>query len=151
VDSRLVFWVDVPVGIGAPAVAARVLPKSRDEHPGPRPDVLGAGLLATSVGLLAPALVQGPAWGWVFPRTLGALAPALSLIGLAALAAPSRNHPAPVIQAALLRSPALREASSASLVYYLGSRRSGSTASSSSPASGTAPPYAPGWRSHPAR
>ncbi len=118
VDWRLVFWVNVPVGTAALAVAARVLPESRDEHPGPRPDVLGAGLLAASVGLLALALVQGPTWGWVSPGTLGALV--LSLLGLAALAARSRTHPAPVVEAALLRSPALRGASIASLVYYLG-------------------------------
>ena len=118
VDWRLVFWVNVPVGVGAVLLGARVLPESRDEDPGPPPDVLGAVLLAASVGLLALGLVQGPDWGWATAGTAGALVVAVVLA--LALVRRSRTHPAPVLAPALLRSPALRGASIASLAYYLG-------------------------------
>ncbi len=118
VDWRLVFWVNVPFGVAAVLLAVRVLPESRDEDPGPPPDVLGAVLLASSVGLLALGVVQGPDWGWASTGTTGSLLLGLALALL--LVRRSRHHPAPVLAPALLRSPALRGASLASLAYYLG-------------------------------
>ena len=61
---RWVFWINLPVAVVAVALSGRVIPESRDERTRGRPDLLGAGLLATSVGLLALALVEAPAWGW---------------------------------------------------------------------------------------
>ncbi len=118
VDWRLVFWVNVPIGVAALVLAARLLPESRDPRPGPRPDVLGAGLLAAAVALAALALVRGPDVGWASLATVGTLAAAA--LALALLARRSARHPAPVVDGALLRSPALRGASIASLAYYLG-------------------------------
>jgi len=118
VDWRWVFWVNVPFGIAALVATPRVLRESREEHPGARPDTIGAALLATSVGLLSLALVQAPTCGWGSGRTTMTLAAAV--LAAAAVALRSRRHPAPVVELTLLRSPGLRGASLASLAYYIG-------------------------------
>ncbi len=79
--------------------------------------MLGAGLLAVRVALVALALVQGPDWGWLSGRTGGVAGAAVLAAG--ALAVRSARHAAPVVDPALLRDLALRGASVASLAYYL--------------------------------
>ena len=63
VDWRWVFWINVPVGVAAVVLAVRVVPESKDPNASGRPDLLGAGLLAASVGLVALALVKAPELG----------------------------------------------------------------------------------------
>jgi EmrB/QacA subfamily drug resistance transporter len=117
VGWRLVFLVNVPVGAAAVFAGVLVLRETRDAG-GPRPDVLGGGLLAGCVGALALAIVQGPTWGW---RSI----PVLALLGAAAgcgllLARRSFRHPAPVIENALLRARPFALASLATLLFFLG-------------------------------
>src|ERR1700759_554720 len=71
VDWRWVFWINVPVGVAAVFLAARVVPESKDPNVSGRPDILGAGLLAAAVGLVALALVKAPEWGWGSASFLG--------------------------------------------------------------------------------
>ena len=113
---RLVFWINVPVGLAAVLLATRVLPESRDERPGGRPDLAGAALLAASVGMVAFGLVKAPGWGWGSARFLGSLA--LALAAAAALTWRSRRHHSPVIEFGLLRSRTFTGAFAASLLYY---------------------------------
>jgi len=61
VDWRLVFFVNVPIGIAALVPARRLLTESRDPQGSPAPDWWGAGLLALGVAALALAIVQVPA------------------------------------------------------------------------------------------
>jgi EmrB/QacA subfamily drug resistance transporter len=98
---RWVFLVNVPVGLAALLAAARLVPRSRDAAVTRIPDVLGAVLLATSIGALSLALVQGPGWGWLAARTDAAWA--VAVIGILGFLASSARHPAPVIEPALLR------------------------------------------------
>jgi EmrB/QacA subfamily drug resistance transporter len=115
---RWVFWINLPVGLAAIVLALRTLPESRDERVQSRPDLLGATLLAASVGLVALALVKAPEWGWGSPRLLGGLAAAL--VCAAAVVARSGRHPAPVIELGLLRSRTFSGTFAASLLYYAG-------------------------------
>src|SRR5256884_7706429 len=78
VDWRWVFWINVPVGVAAVVLAVRVVPESKDPNVSGRPDIIGAGLLAASVGLVALALVKAPEWGWGSPSFLGLLAASLA-------------------------------------------------------------------------
>jgi EmrB/QacA subfamily drug resistance transporter len=115
---RLVFWVNVPIGLVTLFLAARTIPESRDVNAHPRPDVVGAVLLALSVGLLALAMVKAPDWGWLSLRVLGLAA--ISLVGIAGVLAHSSRHPAPIIEIPLLRLSSFSGALGASVFYYAG-------------------------------
>jgi len=118
VNWRLVFWINVPVGLAAVFLAVRVVPESRDPASRGRPDVLGAALLAAAVGLVAFALVKAPDWGWGSARFIGLLA--ASLVSGTAMVARSRRHHSPVIELELLRSRTFSGAFAASILYYAG-------------------------------
>jgi EmrB/QacA subfamily drug resistance transporter len=113
---RWVFWINLPVALFAVLAARRVIPESKDEHAGGRPDIIGAALLAAAVGLVALALVKAPDWGWGSARFLGLLL--ASLASGAALVARSHRHHSPVIELGLLRSRTFSGAFAASILYY---------------------------------
>ena len=115
---RWVFWINVPVGLAAIALAYRVVPESKDDQARGRPDLIGAGLLAAAVGLVALALVKAPDWGWGSPAFVGVLL--ASLACGAAVVARSRRHHSPVIELELLRSRTFSGAFAASILYYAG-------------------------------
>jgi MFS family permease len=66
VSWRLVFLVNVPVGLVALFYGLSVLRESRDQTQ-ERPDLLGSGLIVAGVGVLALGLVKAPDWGWATP------------------------------------------------------------------------------------
>src|SRR5262249_9106522 len=61
---RLVFLVNVPIGVAAVLLARGLLTESRS--PGRRriPDLLGTLLFAISIGALVLGVVKGQEWGW---------------------------------------------------------------------------------------
>ena len=118
INWRWVFWINVPVGLAAVILAVRVVPESRDAASRGRPDLIGAGLLAASVGLVALALVKAPGWGWGSAGFLGLLA--ASVACGAAMVWRSRRHHSPVIELELLRSRTFSGAFAASILYYAG-------------------------------
>ena len=117
-DWRLVFLVNLPIGIVVWRLSSRHLVESR--APGRRawPDLTGALLLALAVGALVLAIVQTEEWGLVSPGVLAAFAAAAA--GLAALAHRSRRHPAPVVDVALLRRRAFAVTSVLTFVGAVG-------------------------------
>ena len=118
IDWRWVFWINVPVGLAAMVLAVRVVPESKDERALGRPDLIGAGLLAASVGLVALALVKAPGWGWGSAGFIGLLA--ASLASGTVMVARSRRHHSPVIELELLHSRTFSGAFAASILYYAG-------------------------------
>jgi len=116
VNWRWVFWINVPVGIAAVLLAVRVVPESRDAASRGRPDLVGAGLLAAAVGLLAFALVEAPGWGWGSAGFTGLLAASVACGVLMVMR--SRRHHSPVIELELLRSRTFSGAFAASILYY---------------------------------
>ncbi|MDQ2761419.1 MAG: MFS transporter [Actinomycetota bacterium] len=118
ISWRLVFWINLPVGVIAVVLALRVLTESRDERVQGRPDLAGALLLAVTVGLVALAFVEAPDWGWGSAGFVGVLAAAVAC-GAAVLTR-SRRHPSPVIELSLLRSRTFSGAFAGSILYYAG-------------------------------
>src|ERR1035441_27746 len=118
VSWRWVFWINLPVGLVAVLLAARVIPESKDDHVRGRPDLLGAALLAAAVGLLALALVKAPNWGWGSAGFIALLI--ASLACGAAMVARSKRHHSPVIELGLLRSRSFSGTFAASILYYAG-------------------------------
>jgi EmrB/QacA subfamily drug resistance transporter len=115
---RWVFWINLPVGVAAFLLAGRVVPESKDEETKGRPDVIGAGLLAAGVGLVALALVKAPDWGWGSAGFIGLLL--VSLACGAVMIYRSHRHESPVIELGLLRSRTFSGSFAASILYYAG-------------------------------
>jgi EmrB/QacA subfamily drug resistance transporter len=67
---RWIFIINVPVGIVAALMAARLVPHVRHHQDTLIPDLFGGALLVLAVGSLALALVQGPVWGWGSTSTI---------------------------------------------------------------------------------
>jgi EmrB/QacA subfamily drug resistance transporter len=116
VSWRWVFWINIPVGLLAVLLTARIVPESRDQHTRGRPDLAGAALLAFAVGLIAFAVVKAPEWGWGSARFLEVLA--ASIASAAIMVWRSRRHHSPVIELGLLRSRTFAGAFAASILYY---------------------------------
>ncbi len=98
---RWVFLVNVPVGLAALAVAARIVPGSRDLTSTRLPDAIGALLLIAAVGGVALGLVKSPEWGWTSARTTASLAS--GALGIALFWWRSRQHHSPIVQPALMK------------------------------------------------
>ena len=112
---RWVFLVNVPVGIAAFVVGARVLREAREQDAA-RPDGIGAVLLAAGIAALVGGIVQGPDWGWGDPRTVGAWASAALLLGI--VAHRCLHHPAPVVDPDLLRIRPFRVAVVSAMLFF---------------------------------
>jgi hypothetical protein len=98
-----VFLVNIPIGLAALAVAARILPRSRDTTAARMPDALGAVVLTAAIGGAALGLVKSAEWGWTGGRT--GLAFAVAAAGLGLFWWRSLRHHTPVVQPELLRVP----------------------------------------------
>jgi predicted MFS family arabinose efflux permease len=107
-----VFAVNVPVGLAGAALAARLLPESRE--PGSRGlDVAGALTLTVGVGAVLFGLSRGEADGLAAFDTVGPLAAGLALLAL--FAAIERRALAPLLPPGALRAPGLARAVFAAL------------------------------------
>jgi EmrB/QacA subfamily drug resistance transporter len=111
---RLIFLINVPVGLVTVVLGVRWLRESRAVESSP-PDLPGAALLAGATGALALALVQGGEWGWASAATLGSFAAALVIGTL--LVARTRRIAAPVLEPELLRSRWVRAANAGTAAF----------------------------------
>ncbi len=98
---RLVFLINVPLGLIAFLLTRRMVVESR--APGSRimPDLRGALLLSLGLGAVALGIVQGGNWGWTSPAILATFAVAVVSLTLTVLS--SAHHPSPVLDPQLLR------------------------------------------------
>jgi NTE family protein len=117
-DWRLVFLVNIPVGIVGFLLARRVIVESR--APGRRrvPDLLGGVVLALAIASLVLAVVKGQEWGWSSGRVIGSFLAALLLGAYFVLR--SSRHRAPVIDLSLLRIRAFALSNGVTIVMASG-------------------------------
>ena len=113
---RLVFLVNLPIGIAAVVAAGRVLRESRDEH-ARWPDWLGTVALTGAVGSLALGVVKAPEWGWGGERTLAAFA--VAAVGLAWFWDRTGRHPSPVVDREMLAVRSFALANVAGFLFFV--------------------------------
>jgi EmrB/QacA subfamily drug resistance transporter len=95
---RLVFLVNLPLGVALLLAGRRLLPHqaSGDSR---LPDLPGALALALGLAAVTLGIVEGNDWGWTGARTLVAFAAAALLLGV--VVARSMRHPRPIVEPAL--------------------------------------------------
>jgi EmrB/QacA subfamily drug resistance transporter len=114
---RWVFYINVPVGLVAVLLTARVVERDRPESGGERFDVAGAALFTTGLVALLIALNQGHDLGWTSPLIGGLFAAALLLLG--SFVTVERRSDAPMLDLSLFRSRVLSAATASALLNYV--------------------------------
>jgi EmrB/QacA subfamily drug resistance transporter len=115
---RAIFWVNVPVGLVALAVAWRLVPESRAAHAG-HLDLRGAALLAAGLVAIVLPLADGrqqgwPAWSWASL----ALGPVLLALFAGYLRRAGRHGRQPLLDPAVFAVRALRVGLSVQALFW---------------------------------
>ena len=115
---RLVFLVNIPVGIAGIVMVSRQLVESR--APGRRraPDLGSSFAFAAATGLLVLGIIQSQDWGWGSARVVAAFALAVAL--MAAFVWRCRHAADPLIDLDLFRNRGFSTASGMMLVSSVG-------------------------------
>jgi EmrB/QacA subfamily drug resistance transporter len=117
---RMIFLVNLPLGLLALVAGARLLPESRAEH-APTLDLAGAGLVTLAAGLLIYPLIQGRELGWP-AWTFAAMG--ASAVVLAAFVVLERRREAagvsPLVTPSLFRKRAFSGGLVTALVFFAG-------------------------------
>jgi EmrB/QacA subfamily drug resistance transporter len=113
---RSVFYINVPVGLAAIALAARSIADDHVEQAEERFDFLGASLFTAGLVALMIALNQGHDWGWTSPLTSGLLVIALALLTL--FVQVERRRSAPMLDLSLFGSRTFSASAATALMNY---------------------------------
>ncbi len=102
VSWRAIFYINVPVAIGAVVATLFAVRESRDESVGREVDYLGVGTLTVGLTALVLALIEGNSWGWGSPATVGLFAG--SVLMLVAFVVIEGRVKAPIVEFPLFAS-----------------------------------------------
>jgi EmrB/QacA subfamily drug resistance transporter len=111
-----IFFVNVPIGVAAVALAARFVPGGRRELEHRGADLLGALSITSGLALLIYVIVKTQSYGWGSARTLVLGAVALALIG--SFVAIEARVRAPLVRLRIFRTRALAVGDGAT--FFLG-------------------------------
>lgn len=120
VDSvgwRSIFWINIPVGLIAVALALRFVPESRAVA-ARRVDGRGQTLVIVLLASLTFGIIQAPSYGWTAPAILGVFA--IALVSLVALVAWERRCADPLINLRFFRSAPFSTATLIAVASFAG-------------------------------
>jgi EmrB/QacA subfamily drug resistance transporter len=118
VSWRLIFFINLPIGLAVLWVSARHVPESRDTASTGPLDYPGAALATAALVGLAYGLTEGAALGWTSPVTVVSLALGVAcLIGFVIL---EEHQPNPLLPMTLFRSRQFSGANAVTFVVYGG-------------------------------
>jgi EmrB/QacA subfamily drug resistance transporter len=115
---RLVFYVNVPIGVVAFLAGRKVLQETEGDATKAAPDYLGVMLVSTALASLVLGISQGPTWGWSSIDFVACVVAAI-LLGAAFLYR-SSHHPEPVLDLTLFKARSFSVANAATLLYAMG-------------------------------
>ena len=113
---RSVFYINVPVGIAAIALAMRSIADDTVRKAEERFDFVGAALFTAGLVTLMMALNQGQAWGWTSGLTLGVMLAALALLTL--FVRVELHRPAPMLDLSLFGDRTFSASAVSALLNY---------------------------------
>jgi EmrB/QacA subfamily drug resistance transporter len=96
VSWRAIFYLNIPVAIGAVTATLFAVRESRDTTVGREVDYLGVATLTAALTALILALVEGNSWGWGSPAIVGLLVGAV--LGAVAFVAIELRVKAPMVE-----------------------------------------------------
>jgi EmrB/QacA subfamily drug resistance transporter len=96
VSWRAIFYLNIPVAIGAVTAAIFAVRESRDNTVGREVDYAGVALLTVGLASLILALVEGNAWGWGSTEIVALLVGAA--VGIAAFVAVELRVKVPMVE-----------------------------------------------------
>ena len=102
VSWQSIFFLNLPVAVGAVVIALFAVRESRDETVERSVDIPGVLTLTTGLAALVLALVEGNGWGWGSGLELAMFA--LAAVGLTAFALVERRRKAPMVDFSFFRS-----------------------------------------------
>jgi NTE family protein len=114
-DWRLIFLVNIPIGILILVMAHGALVESVDESVDGLPDMFGALIAVLALGSLALGIVEGEAWGWSSPRIVGLFVAATLLSGV--LTWRCLTHPRPIVDPDLMKITSFRRANIGTFLF----------------------------------
>lgn len=100
VSWRAIFYINVPVAIGAVLATLFAVRESRDTSVGRDVDYAGVAVLTAGLTALVLALVEGNSWGWGSTQIIALIA--VALISLPLFVAVENRVKAPIVQFKLL-------------------------------------------------
>jgi EmrB/QacA subfamily drug resistance transporter len=100
VSWRAIFYINIPVAIGAVIATLFAVRESRDTSVGREVDYAGVAVLTAGLTALVLALVEGNAWGWGSPQVIALLIGAA--VALPAFVFVENRVKAPMVQFDLL-------------------------------------------------
>jgi EmrB/QacA subfamily drug resistance transporter len=100
VSWRAIFYINIPVAIGAVLATTFAVRESRDTSVGRDVDYPGVAVLTIGLTALVLALVEGNSWGWGSPEIIGLLA--LAVVALPVFVFVENRVKAPMVQFDLL-------------------------------------------------
>jgi EmrB/QacA subfamily drug resistance transporter len=102
VSWRAIFFINLPVAVGAIIVTLFAAHESRDETVGRAVDIPGIATLTITLASLVFALVEGNSWGWGSPEIIGLLV--LSVVALVLFVVIEKHAATPIVDFDALRS-----------------------------------------------
>jgi EmrB/QacA subfamily drug resistance transporter len=102
VSWQSIFFLNVPVAVGAVVIALFAVRESRDETVARSVDIPGVATLTIGLAALVLALVEGNEWGWGSARELAMFA--VAAVGLTAFALVERRRESPMVDFSFFRS-----------------------------------------------
>lgn len=115
---RLIFLINIPVGIIALIAAIFIISESKDPRAEKRIDVFGILTISAALFCLTFALVEGQKYGWGSGLIVGLFI--ASFVSFIAFILIERKMPAPLIRLQLFRNPTFSAGNTVGLILMLG-------------------------------